>query len=128
MILDSTEFPLVWMRNDTSSEQESDAVFNQFDNLLLRKEAFVLISDGGFSDKPHEHSKEENKQLSRWMKAHRKDVKIFVKAMIYVEPQKTKQILVKAFSGTFEKFWGYPLMTAKSKEDALEVAYQLVNQ
>ncbi|MET6757323.1 hypothetical protein [Pseudoalteromonas sp. NCIMB_1079] len=127
-MLDSTKFPLVYMTKNTSSEASKDDQFKELEDLLKLKQPFVIISDGGFSDKKHEHSKEENKKMSRWMKKNKVEMKSYIQSMILIEPSLAKRLAAKTFAITFNKFWGYPLLIADSKEDALNIAHALIGK
>jgi len=124
MFIDSSTFPLVWMRQVASASDPAQAPFEEFANLLARKQAFVFLSDDGFSD--HEHSQEERKQTSLWMKKNKVEIRAFIKGMVLIEPNAGKRLASKAFAIMFGKFWGYPLLVTASKEEALETAQRLL--
>lgn len=127
MLIDSSEFPLVWMRRDTPSNENSPAAFDQFAMLLMRRQAFVFLSADGFDGGEHEHTQEERKQISLWMKKNKAEIRAFVRGMVLIEPSAAKRLASKAFAAMFGKFWGYPMMIAASKDEALEVAHRLLN-
>lgn len=124
MFLDSSAFPLVWMRQTAPSSASPQAPFDELANLLARKQAFVFLSEEGYND--HEHGQEERKQTSLWMKKHKVDIRAFIKAMILIEPNAAKRLAGKAFAVMFGKFWGYPLLVTASREEALETAFRLL--
>ena len=51
-----------------------------------------------------------------------------VLAMIVVEPNAARRVGFKAFAVVFAKFWGYPLLLAGSREQALQMARELLAQ
>ncbi len=63
---------------------------------------------------------------TRWMKAHKNELKTFVKASILIEPNTVKRAAARPFAIIYEKFWGYPLLIAASKEEALATAKTLL--
>ena len=125
MLLDTSAFPLVWMRNAPSPEPvEGDGAFGPLEQLLRRGETFVLLTEaGGFED--HEHSGDDKKKMSLWMKRHRAELKM-IKGMIAIEPSVAKRLAMKPFSLLFKKFWGYPLLFAGAHDEAIEVARKLL--
>ena len=127
MLIDTSTFPLVWMRFNASGNDPEASPFTEFEALLARKEVFVLLNDEGLDKGDHEHSSEEMKQTSRWMKRHKSELKAFVKAAIYIEPNTAKRLATKAFSLVYEKFWGYPMLMVATKDHALALAQQLLS-
>jgi len=127
MILDTFEFPLVWMRNVPAAEPSSDdAAFAIFEKLLRRGETFILMSEPSNRSPDRVHTQEEKKRISLWMKKHRRELK-HVKAMVMIEPSIAKRLAAKPFSIMFEKFWGYPLFMASDQDEALAIARKLLD-
>lgn len=127
MILDTSAFPLVWMRNTPSTAHtENDETFAPMEQLLRRGETFVLLTEAaGFED--HEHSHDEKKKMSLWMKRHRTELKL-VKGMIAIEPSVAKRLAMKPFSLVFKQFWGYPILFADSHDQAINIAQKLLQE
>jgi hypothetical protein len=46
--------------------------------------------------------------------------------MTVIEPSAAKRTAFKAFGVAFAKFWGYPLRLAATREEALEIAADLL--
>lgn len=126
MLLDSTHFLLVWMHRDGIPDRPPEAAFAEFDGLLARQQAFVLLSEGGLDGGDHEHSQNERRETALWMKKNKTAIRSFIKGMVVIEPDATKRLVAKAFSSMFAKFWGYPMLIATSKEEALKVAHGLL--
>ena len=126
MSMNSSDFPFVWMRfsQEPGHNQEKDLA--EFEANLQRGEPFVLLSDTA-PDTEHEHSPEDKKRTSLWMKKHKADLRRLVLSMILVEPSPAKRLGIKAFSVVFAKFWGYPLILASSHEEAMEIARELLS-
>jgi len=116
------------MKIGTGGIHTDDNGFAALETLLARAEPFVLLDDERSNGEAHEHSPEEKKQLSLWMKRHKTSLRSFVKAQIHIEPDVTKQQAAKAFARMFEAFWGYPLLVEASREDALKLAHRLLAQ
>ncbi|WP_347554401.1 hypothetical protein [Robbsia sp. KACC 23696] len=127
MLIDAARFPLVWMRMNAPSNNPDASPFSEFEALLARKEPFVLFNDEGLDTGEHAHSPEEMKQTSLWMKRHKGELRTFVKAMVCIESSAAKRLAAKAFAVVYEKFWGYPILMAANKEDALTLAQELLS-
>lgn len=125
MLLEDTEFPIVWMHYNRTDPRGDEASFLVFDNLLGRKQPFVLIGIGAVDD--HEHSAGERKQVTLWMKRNREALRNYVRAMVYIEPSPARRFVAKASTTVFEKFWGYPMLVAASENEALAIAGRLLN-
>lgn len=125
MLIDHATFPLVWLRRDADAAN-SDALFEAFEHLLARQQAFVLLSDAGFDDDGHEHPQEERKRMTLWMKKNRTALRAYVCGMVLVEPSAAKRLAGKAFAVMFGKFWGYPLHVGDSRGDAIDIAQRLL--
>jgi hypothetical protein len=65
--------------------------------------------------------------MSLWMTKHKKELRALVKAMIQIEPSAPTRLAIKAFAPMFGNFWGYPLLAAASKAEALDVAKKLLS-
>lgn len=128
MVIDSTRFPLVWMKVGASGINTGDEGFKAFEALLARAEPFVLLDQERANQEHPEPSHEEQKQLSLWMKRHKTALRSFVKAQIHIEPDVTKQQAAKLFAVKFEYFWGFPLCVVDSNEDGLALARTLLAQ
>lgn len=125
MSMNSSDFPLVWMSlaQEPGHDQQKD--FDELEANLQRGEPFVLLSDTAPVE-GHEHSPEEKKRTALWMKKHKVELHRLVLAMILVEPNSAKRLGFKAFAVVFAKFWGYPLLLAASREQAIEMARELL--
>lgn len=126
MLLDISHFPLVWMRHDAVSGGNTEALFAQFDALLTRRQAFVILTDEGYADSGHEHTQEERKRTTLWMKQNKAVIRAYIQGMVMVEPDCARRLAGKAFAVMFNKFWGYPLHFGGSRDDALDIAHSLL--
>ncbi|MDO8074792.1 hypothetical protein O3299_24945 [Janthinobacterium sp. SUN176] len=126
MQLDFSTFPLVWMRRDGTADTQADVLFAQFDALLARRQAFVILSEEGFDEDGHEHPQEERKRASLWMKQNKAAIRAYIQGMVLIEPSAAKRLAGKAFAVLFGKFWGYPLHFGTSRDDALDIAQHLL--
>ncbi|MDH4573040.1 hypothetical protein [Salinicola acroporae] len=125
MSMDSSAFPLVWMRFTQEPGHDHHKDFAEFEANLKRGEPFVLLSDSVPAE-DHEHSPEEKKRTALWMKKHKAELRRLVLAMILIEPSSAKRLGFKPFAAVFPKFWGYPLLLAASREQAMEMARELL--
>lgn len=126
MSMNSSEFPLVWMSFSQQSGQDPQKDFDEFEANLRRGEPFVILSDSSPAE-DQEHTPEEKKRVSLWMKKHKLELRKLVRAMILVEPNQAKRLGYKAFSVMFAKFWGYPMLLAASREQAVDMAREVLS-
>ena len=129
MLFDSSNFPLVWMTYDQGPDHDHDhdKDFEVFEANLNRGEPFVLLTDSAPTE-GHEHSHEEKKRTSLWMKKHKAELRTLVLAMIVIEPSAAKRLAFKPFGAAFAKFWGYPMRLAASRNEGLEIAGELLSE
>ena len=126
MPLDNTNFPLVWMSYDEEPDHDHDEDFRALEASLRCGAPFVILTDNAPSE-DHEHSQEEKKRTALWMKKHKVKLRTLVLAMIVIEPNAAKRLAFRSFGVAFAKFWGYPLKLASSREEAMEIAGQLLS-
>jgi hypothetical protein len=127
MPLDSTNFPLVWMSYDEAPDYDHDEDFKALEANLKRGAPFVVLTDSAPTE-DHEHTQEEKKRTSLWMKKHKAELRTLVLAMIVIEPSAAKRLAFKPFGVAFAKFWGYPMRLAASREEAMEIAGKLLSE
>ncbi|POB02542.1 hypothetical protein [Halopseudomonas oceani] len=127
MTMNSSDFPLVWMNLTQEPGHDHQKDFEEFEANLRRGEPFVILSDTAPAE-DHEHSPEDKKRTALWMKKHKAELRRLVLAMILVEPSSAKRLGFKAFATVFAKFWGYPLILARSHEQAIEMAKELLSR
>ncbi|MDV0437324.1 hypothetical protein [Xanthomonas sacchari] len=123
--MNSSNFPLVWMNLSQEPGHDHQQDFDEFEANLRRGEPFVILSDSTPSE-DHDHTPEEKKRTALWMKKHKAELRRLVLAMIQIEPNSAKRVGYKAFAVLFAKFWGYPMLLAASREQALEMAKELL--
>lgn len=128
MFMNSSDFPLVWMNLTQEPGHDHQKDFDEFEANLRRGEPFVLLTDTVPTVEAHEHLPQEKKRTALWMKKHKVELRRLVLAMIMVEPNSAKRLGYKAFAAVFAKFWGYPLLLAESREQAVEMARELLPQ
>ncbi|QQQ51869.1 hypothetical protein JJQ97_06465 [Pseudomonas syringae] len=125
MSVNSSDFPYVWMSFTQGPGHDHQKDFAEFEANLQRGEPFVLLTDTAPTEE-HEHSPEEKKRTALWMKKNKVELRKWVLAMIMIESNSAKRLGFKAFSVVFAKFWGYPLLLAASREQAMEMARELL--
>jgi len=125
MLINSSDFPFVWMNLAQEPGHDHEKDFAEFEANLQRGEPFVILTDTAPAD-DHEHSPEEKKRTALWMKKNKVELRKRVLAMIMIEPNSAKRLGFKAFAVVFAKFWGYPLLLAASREQAMETARELL--
>lgn len=127
MLIDTTQFPLVWMELNSRNSPSDASPFAGFEALLARQQPLVLLNDEGLNNGQYEYSVEQMKYMTRWMKSHKDALQSYVKAAIYIEPDESKREATVAFGRTYEKFWGYPMLMAATKQEALTLAKRLLD-
>ncbi|WP_426116798.1 hypothetical protein [Pseudomonas sp. DSP3-2-2] len=127
MRIDATQFPFVWLQKTTLDNSQEESL-GAFEALLARNEPFVLLSDESLDKEKTDHSPSEMKQIALWMKRHKTELKTYVKASVHIEPSLTKRLAGKAFAVVYEKFWGYPMLMAATKDEALALAQTLLGR
>lgn len=127
MQLDSSTFPVVKIVFDAPSHTPPQDTFVAFEALLQREEPFVLLHEKAVDESTHEHSHEERKHASIWMKKNKVALRAFVKGMIQVEPSAAKRLALKPFAVMFGKAWGYPLLVVESTDQAWALARDVLD-
>lgn len=127
MSMNSSDFPLVWMNLTQEPGHDHQKDFEEFEANLRRGEPFVILSDTAPAE-DHDHTPEDKKRTALWMKKHNVELRKLVLAMIQIESNQAKRLGYKAFAVLFAKFWGYPLLLAASREEAIEMARDLLQK
>ncbi|AUM72872.1 hypothetical protein [Pseudomonas fluorescens] len=127
MSMNSSDFPLVWMKLTQEPGHDHQKDFEEFEANLRRGEPFVILSDTAPAE-DHDHTPEDKKRTALWMKKHKVELRKLVLAMIQIESNQAKRLGYKAFAVLFAKFWGYPLLLAASREEAIEMARDLLQK
>ncbi|MBC2381447.1 hypothetical protein HF257_15620 [Pseudomonas sp. WS 5106] len=128
MRLDSSTFPVVKIVFDAPNEGGAEDAFRVFENLLARQQAFLLLHEKGVDENNHEHSHEERKQASIWMKKNKQALRTYVRGMIQVEPSAAQRLALKPFAEMFGKAWGYPLLVVESRDRAWALARDVLDE
>jgi len=125
MLMNSSDFPLVWMNLTQAPGHDHQKDFEEFEANLQRGEPFVILTDTAPAE-DHEHSPEDKKRTALCMKKHKAELRRLVLAAILIEPNSAKRLGFKAFAVLFAKFWGYPLLLTASREQAMEMAREIL--
>ena len=128
MRLDSTTFPVVKIVFDAPNEGGPEDAFLVFESLLARQQPFLLLHEKSVDENNHEHSHEERKQASIWMKKNKQALRTYVRGMIQVEPSAAQRLALKPFAVMFGKAWGYPLLVVESKDQAWALARDVLDE
>ena len=121
MPLDSTNFPIVWMSYDEGPDHDDDEDLAALEVNLKRGKPFVILTDNAPTEE-HEHTQEEKKRTALWMKRHKAELRSLVLTMIVIEPNAAKRLAFKTFGVAFGKFWGFPMGVVTTREEAMEMA------
>ncbi|KVG64313.1 hypothetical protein [Burkholderia pseudomultivorans] len=122
----TSEFPFVWLSYTPASSGDPASLLAELDALLARRERFVFLTDDAPAGDRGADDHELRKQLAKWSKANRAQSRASIPAMIAIEPDAQRRAALDAFSGAFEKVWGYPLNAAANRDDALALARRLL--
>ena len=125
--IDITEFPIVFLNIDPNGDEHRLNEDNQvLETLLRRNQNFILINEGKSPDKDTPRNKESTKQMNQWMKKNKPELGAYVKAMIQIESSKTKRLMFKSFRTMFQKYWGFPLLVADTRDEAIRMGHELL--
>ena len=125
MSVNSSDFPYVWMSFTQAPGHDHQKDFADFEANLQRGEPFVILTDTVAAE-DHEHSPEDKNRTALCMKKHKAELRRLVLATILIEPNSAKRLGFKAFAVLFAKFWGYPLLLTASREQAMEMAREIL--
>lgn len=128
MRLDPSTFPVVKIFFDAPSEGGPEDAFQLFERLLAREQPFLLLHERALDETNHEHSHQQRKHASMWMKKHKMALRAYVKGMIQVEPSAARRLALKPFAQTFGKAWGYPLLMVASEDRAWALAQDVLDE
>ena len=128
MRLDSTTFPVVKIVFDAPNQGGPEDAFQVFEDLLARQQSFLLLHEKAVDENDYEHSHEQRKQASIWMKKNKPALRAYVKGMIQVEPCAAKRRALKPFAATFGNAWGYPLLMVASNDQAWALARDVLDE
>ena len=128
MRLDSTTFPVVKIVFDAPNQDGPEDAFRVFEDLLARQQSFLLLHEKAVDESDYEHSHEQRKQASIWMKKHRQALREFVKGIIQVEPSAANRLALNPFARMFGQAWGYPLLVVESKDQAWALARDVLDE
>ncbi|KQS82487.1 hypothetical protein ASG32_23275 [Methylobacterium sp. Leaf361] len=126
MTMNCENFPIVWMSFADEPGHDHDDELADFEELLSRGRHFVILTQDPPSN-DHEHSKEEKKRTALWMKRHKIRLRILVLAMIVVEENTLKRAAIKSFAPGFGAFWGFSIIAATNRNEALSIASRLLS-
>jgi len=114
MLLDDSRFPLVFLR----SQSESSASINQqFEDLLAKKQPFVLITDHAHDDH-EEETQEERKEKALFFKQIKDRMRSFCRGMIVIEGGKLANAAVRVTAAAAGKAFGFAILFAINEEEA----------
>ena len=128
MRLDSTTFPVVKIVFDAPNEGGREDAFVVFESLLARQQSFVLLHEKAVDENNHEHSHEERKHASNWMKTNRQALRAYRQRHDPGGAQRGQRRALKPFAVTFGKAWGYPLLVVESKDRAWALARDVLDE
>lgn len=108
--------PISFQPADAVSVTETIAIY---ESLLNRKEIFVFLSEGAFSEPQADH--EARKQVAAWVKSKREILAQYVKAFIHIEPDANIRLETQKFANNFIKFSGYPMFVVDNQQQANKI-------
>lgn len=100
-----------------------------FNALLARREPFVLLTDDAPSgDDRGGDDHDLRKQLAKRNKTSHAQSREWVPAMIAIEPDAVRHVMLNAFPGALGKVWGCPLNAAITRDNAFALAQRLLDE
>ncbi|MCX5469245.1 hypothetical protein [Acinetobacter nematophilus] len=115
--------PISFQPADAVSVTETIAIY---ESLLNRKEIFVFLSEGAFSEPQADH--EARKQVAAWVKSKREILAQYVKAFIHIEPDANIRLETQKFANNFIKFSGYPMFVVDNQQQANKIIDALLRR
>ncbi|WP_375786966.1 hypothetical protein ACE10Z_05150 [Bradyrhizobium sp. Pha-3] len=114
MLVDDSRFPLVFLR----SHAESSATINQqFEDLLEKRQLFVLITD--HADDDHEdETKEERKEKALFFKQIKDRMRSFCRGMIVIEGRMPLNAAMRVTAAAASKALGFSVLFALDEDEA----------
>ena len=122
MLIDDTQFPLVWIHYTKPAGAPGKAGFAGLEEVLARREVFVLLNDEGLAEGYNDHPHDALKEASLWMKRHKADLRAFIAATICIEPDGARRGAAKDFCAAYQAFWGYPMRVVPCEDEARRLA------
>lgn len=115
MLVDASRFPLVFLRSRADS---TVSIAQQFEVLLVREQAFVLITDHSHDDEENE-TPEERKAKALFLKQIKDRMRRFCLGMIVVEGSTPLRPAVRLMAAAAGKAFGFSILFAVDEEDAV---------
>lgn len=122
-IYDIRQFPLVIMRNQAIVPGYSKQWEEELDSLIAQALPFVIVFP---PNRPKEESNDDRKCRMRWFKANKEKFGGVCRALISVESDPKEREQQMAHAKEMVKFFGTPLETAVSLEEALILGEKLL--
>ncbi len=124
MLLDTTRFPLVFLRAD-GPEQDAEVGMASLGALLDRGERFVLLTDHLPHDR-HDESHEDRKQRTLFFKRNKERLRHFCAGMIIITGGRTIPAPVRLAAKSMGKAIALPFDFVPSESDAVSAAALLL--
>ena len=123
-VYDIRQFPLVIMRNQAVVPGYTKQWEEELNRLLEQALPFVIVFP---PNRPKEESNDDRKCRMRWFKANKEEFGGVCQALISVEPDPKERELQMAHAKEMIKFFGTPLETAASMEEAMTLGEKLMS-
>ncbi|SFL88752.1 hypothetical protein SAMN03159423_4205 [Bradyrhizobium sp. NFR13] len=118
LIHDVAAFPVVWVRHDEIQPGSAAQWEVEMDDLIGRKQPFVMIMASHHHDEAHE----DRKARGLWLKRNKATLALLCRAIIAVEPNAVTRVLVEAQSALATKAFGISSAVVASEDEAMRVA------
>ncbi|ERK05795.1 hypothetical protein L580_2855 [Serratia fonticola AU-P3(3)] len=123
-VYDIRQFPLVIMRNQAIVPGYTKRWEEELNNLIAQALPFVIVFP---PNRPKEESNDDRKCRMRWFKANKEKFGRVCRALISVEPDAKEREQQMAHAKEMMKFFGTPLETAATLEEALTLGEKLIS-
>ncbi|GGY23384.1 hypothetical protein [Paludibacterium paludis] len=114
-LYDVREFPIVTANNDALVPGFAARWERELDALVNQPRPFALIFPEG---RPEQESREDRQRRMDWFKANKAKLASVCLALISIEPDARKQESLRKRALTLAPFFGVPLDTASTPQDA----------
>lgn len=122
-VFDIRQFPLVIMRNQAIVPGYTKRWEEELNKLIAQALPFVIVFP---PNRPKEETNEDRKCRMRWFKANKQKFGSVCRALISVEPDIQEREKQMAHAKEMISFFGVPLETAASQEEALTLGEKLM--
>ncbi|EUB98925.1 hypothetical protein PMI07_005206 [Rhizobium sp. CF080] len=124
MLFDDSRFPLVFLRTQTES---AISINEQFEQLLDKRERFVVITDHSPDDHEDE-TQEERKEKALFFKRIKHRMREFCCGMVVIEGQTSASAVLRVAATAAAKAFGFAILFVSDEEQAVTKGLALLEK